>query len=124
MDVLSELAAVPGGDATVEQRAERRGHALHLLLHDAEHALRGAEVGWVAGVEEVRVERGAVDLALLIEGAAEVGGERCFVYRRDAGLVLQHGWLLRGCGGLTPGGSGMGRGESGWRGRPWAGPVH
>ena len=31
MDVLSELAAVPRGDATVEQRPECTGHALRLL---------------------------------------------------------------------------------------------
>src|SRR5262245_23842227 len=66
IDVLSELAAVPPGDATVEQRPERTGHALRLLLEGGPHRLRGAEVRWVARVEEVRMERRAPELALFL----------------------------------------------------------
>src|SRR5206468_10258954 len=62
--VLSELAAVPPGDATVEQRPERAGHARRVLLEGSPHLLRGAEIRWVARVEEVRIERRAPELAL------------------------------------------------------------
>ena len=55
IDVLSELAAVPRGDATVEQRPERHGHALRLLLEGGPHLLRGAEVRRVARVEEIGI---------------------------------------------------------------------
>src|SRR5215510_12950373 len=53
MNVLSELAAVPGGDATVDQRPQRPRHALSLFSEDGKHRLRRAEVCRVARVEEV-----------------------------------------------------------------------
>src|SRR5438874_2558823 len=92
--VLSELAAVPPGDATVEQRPERTGHALRLLLEGGPHRLRGAEVRRVARVEEVRIKRRASELALLLERIAQVVRERLDVDRRDARFPLQHGHLL------------------------------
>src|SRR5215470_3548883 len=91
IDVLSELAAVPGGDATVEQRPERAGHALGLLLEDLKHRLRGAEIRRVARVEEVGMERRAPELALLLERVAQVVRERLDVDGRDPRLSCQHG---------------------------------
>src|SRR5712671_1481186 len=93
MDVLSELAAIPPGDATVEQRPERTGHALRLLLEGGEHLLRRAEVRRVARVEEVRIERRAPGLALFLEHFAQVVRERLDVDRRDA-RSFQHSYLL------------------------------
>jgi hypothetical protein len=49
--VLSELAAVPPRDATVEQRPQRDGHALRLLLEGRPHHVRGAEVRRVPRVK-------------------------------------------------------------------------
>src|SRR5258708_39585476 len=46
--VLSKLALVPRGDATVEQRPERTRHSLCLLLEGGPHRMRSAEVRWVA----------------------------------------------------------------------------
>src|SRR6266545_7405416 len=64
--VLSEFAAVPRGDASVEQRPERTGHALRLLLEGGPHRLGGPEERRVARVEEVRIERRAPELALFL----------------------------------------------------------
>src|SRR5262245_31616142 len=94
MDILSKLAAIPRGDATVEQRSECRGHALHLLLHGGEHPLRGAEVRRVARVEEVWMEGRAVEFAVFFESPTQVVGERVNVDRRDARFPLEHGCLL------------------------------
>jgi hypothetical protein len=103
--VLSELAAVPPGDATVEQPPERTGHALRVLLEGGPHPLRGAEIRRVARVKEVRMERRAPELALFLEHFAQVVRERLDVDRRDARFPLQHGHLLhvRLCGRATPG---------------------
>src|SRR5438552_10532087 len=92
--VLSELAAVPPGDSTVEQRPERTGHALRALLEGGPHPLRGAEERRVARVEEVRIERRAPELALFLERLAQVVRERLDVDRWDARFPLQHGHLL------------------------------
>src|SRR6266567_2898639 len=92
--VLSELAAVPPGDATVEQRPERTGHAPRLLLEGGKHRLRGAEVGRVARVEELRIKRRAPELPLFLERFAEIVRERLDVDRRDARFPFQHGHLL------------------------------
>src|SRR5258705_3581938 len=89
--VLSELAAVPPGDTTVEQRPERTGHPLRVLLEGGPHPLRGAEVRRVARVEEVRIERRAPERALFLERFAQVVRERLDVDRRDARFSLQHG---------------------------------
>ncbi len=86
--VLSELAAVPPGDATVEQRPERTGHALRALLEGGPHPLRGAEERRVARVKEVRIERRAPELALFLEHFAQVVRERLDVDRRDARFPL------------------------------------
>src|SRR5262249_22630460 len=94
IDVLSELAAVPPGDATVEQRPEGRGHARRRLLHGGPHLLRGAEVRRVARVEEVGMERRAPELALFLERVAHVVRERLDVDRWDALYPLRHGYLL------------------------------
>src|SRR6266536_6183004 len=104
IDVLSELAAVPPGDATVEQRPERTGHALRALLEGGPHPLRGPEERRVARVEEVRIERRAPELALFLERFAQVVRERLDVDRRDARFPLEHGHLLhvRLCGVLRP----------------------
>src|SRR5262249_44707960 len=94
IDVLSELAAVPPGDATVEQRPEGRGHARRRLLHGGPHLLRGAEVRRVARVEEVGMERRAPELALFLERVAQVVRERLDVDRWDARFPFEHGHLL------------------------------
>src|SRR6267143_1580230 len=98
--ILSELAAVPPGHATVEQRRERTGHALRVLLEGGPHPLRGAEIRRVARVEEVGIERRAPELALFLERFAQVVRERLDVDRRDARFPLQHGHLfhVRLCG--------------------------
>src|SRR5206468_3361890 len=92
--VLSELAAVPPGDATVEQRPQRNWHALRLLLKGGPHRLRGAEVRRVARVEKIGIGRRAPELALFLERFAQIVGERLDVDRRDARFPLQHGHLL------------------------------
>src|SRR5262249_18546165 len=93
IDVLSELAAVPRGDAPVEQRPQRGRHALRLLLEGRPHRLRGAEVRRIARVEQVRIERRAPELLLLRERLAQVVRERFDVDRRDTRLALEHGHL-------------------------------
>src|SRR5262249_23881783 len=92
--VLSELATVPPGDATIEQRPERNRHALRLLLERGPHRPRRAEVRRVAGVEEIRIERRAIELALFLERSAQVVRERFDVDGRDACFPFQHGHLL------------------------------
>src|SRR5262249_57892590 len=62
VDVLSELAAVPRGDAPVEQRSQGDGYALRLLLEGSPHRLGGAEVRRGARVEGVGVKRRAPGL--------------------------------------------------------------
>src|ERR1700730_5285581 len=94
IDVLSELAAVPRGHAPIEQRPERDGHALRLLLESGPHRLRGAEVCRVSRVEEVRIERRAPELALFFELFAQVIRECLDVDRRDARFSFEHGHLL------------------------------
>src|SRR6516165_7265283 len=64
--VLSEFAAVPPSDATVEQCPERTGHPLRLLLKRSPHRFRRAEVRWVSRVEEVGIQRRAIELALFL----------------------------------------------------------
>src|SRR6185503_8381780 len=93
VDVLSELAAVPRRDATVDQRLERPGHACRVLLEGGEHRLRGAEVRRVARIEEVGIERLPVPLALLLERFPQVLRKRLDVDRWDARSALQHGHL-------------------------------
>jgi len=68
--VLSELATVPPGHATIEERPERAGHALRVLLEGGPHPLGGAEERRVARVEEVGIERGAPELALFVQRVA------------------------------------------------------
>src|SRR5258705_696211 len=92
--VLSELAAVPPGDATVEQRPEGTGHALRLLLEGGPHRRRGAEVRRVARVEEVWIKRLAPELALFVERFPQVLRERLLVDGRNARFPVQHGHLL------------------------------
>src|SRR2546429_199709 len=103
--VLSELAAVPPGDATVEQRPERTGHALRVLLEGGPHPLRGAVIRRIARVEEVWIERRALELALFLERFPQVVRERLDVDRRDARFPPPHGHLLhvRPFGGPRPG---------------------
>jgi NAD/NADP octopine/nopaline dehydrogenase-like protein len=91
MDVLSELAAVPRGDATVEQGPECGGHALRLIPEDGEHRVRGAEVRRVARVDEVGIEWRAPALSLLLERVAKVVRERLDVDRRSS---LQHKYVI------------------------------
>src|SRR5258705_4013983 len=91
--VLSELAAVPPGDATVEQRPERAGHALRLLLEGGPHRLRSAEVRRVARVEKVRIHRRAQALALLLERFTQVLRQRLDGDGRNT-RPFQHGNLL------------------------------
>src|SRR5258705_14023959 len=86
--VLSELAAVPPGDATVDQRPERTGHALRALLEGGPHPLRGAEERRVARVEEVWVEWRAIELALLLERLPQVLRKRLDLDRRNARFPL------------------------------------
>src|SRR6266567_85952 len=92
--VLSELAAVPPGNATVEQRPKRTGHARRVLLEGGPHLLRGAKIRGVVRVEEIRIERRAPELALFLEHFAQVLRERPDVDRRDARFPFQHGCLL------------------------------
>src|SRR5262249_52943433 len=70
--VLSELATVPPGDSTVEERPERPGHTLRLLLEGGPHPLCGTEERRVARVEEVGIEWRAPELALFVERVAQV----------------------------------------------------
>src|SRR5260370_40466303 len=92
--VLSEFAAVPPGDATVEQPSERTGHAFRLLLKGGPHRMCSTEVRWVARIEEVWIERRTVAPALVLEYLAQVVAERLDVDRRNARSPLQHGHLL------------------------------
>jgi hypothetical protein len=91
MGVLAVLAAVPPGDATVEQRTERTGHAFSVFLKGGPHRLRGAEVCRVARVEKVGIERRTPELALFLERFAQVVWARLDVDRRDARFSFQHG---------------------------------
>ena len=94
MSVLAVFAAVPPGDATVEQRPERTRHALRVFLKGGPHHLRGAEVCRVARVEEIGIERRAPEFALFLERFAQVVWARLDVDRRDARFSLQHGHRL------------------------------
>src|SRR5260370_18643042 len=70
--VLSKLALVPRGDATVEQRPERTGHSLFLLLEGGPHRMRRAVVRWLSHVDMYRIQRRASELALFLEHFAQV----------------------------------------------------
>lgn len=94
VDVPSELAAVPRCDATVEQRSERNGHSLGFLLEGGPHRLRGAEVRRVARVEEIGIERRAVNPTLFLECFSQIARERLDVDRRDARVPFEHGDVL------------------------------
>src|SRR6266851_4138911 len=90
MDVLSELAAVPPGDATVEQRPERTGHALRLFVGGwrTSAAPRGSTPGCARrrGTDRAaRHEPCAVPQALR---AGRLGASR----RRPAGCVFLPTW--------------------------------
>jgi hypothetical protein len=60
--VLSEFAAVPPRNATVQQPPEWSGHAPRLLLEGGPHPPRGSEERRVARIEKVRIEGSAVEL--------------------------------------------------------------
>src|SRR5205807_8933009 len=81
--VLSKRAYVPRGDATIEQPTEGGGHASRILLEDGPHPVRSTEVRRVARIEEVRIERRAPALALLLEHVAQVVWQRLYVGRWD-----------------------------------------